>query len=441
MNEVLAAASSAKGSHGGKAKGAGVPKQLRTAPPPAQGQAPRQLLGAGAVPAAFPALATAPPESLLHWSRRAAVAAPAQGPPTGWFPAGPLAGPGFPGPPPGLALLPGLLPSGLMVPGQAGPPQGAASRDPTLPSEAAEPSAPAKPDGPDPAGEAAAEATADDAASAPPADELGLPGEGQRQQDAGREPGHPYSPAAGQPAAASAPQAIPGMPQEQAVDVASSWPPYEGAKLPPLYQVRGWAQGSDLQEQALLSSLGHLSCDACHAARLDRCPSALLQDQVSATAGLIPAVHSAASFSVSPNRHAGMPRAWRQAPQQAPPGYYAMPAAGMPPGAAAAIAPQQWGGYVPAAGSLSEQQQQALYYQQQYQFFQQQYQQQYQAEYQALQQLLQQQQQDLHPDEPYFIREPIPQVPVALDPSGRPFKASLGLLGPRPAANQPCAGL
>jgi hypothetical protein len=70
--------------------------------------------------------------------------------------------------------------------------------------------------------------------------------------------------------------------------------------------------------------------------------------------------------------------------------------------------PQQWAGY----SGLTEEQQQAMYLQ--CQAFYQQQQQQYQAQQQC--------QQDLHPDEPYFLREPVPQVPVALDPLGRPFK-------------------
>jgi hypothetical protein len=33
--------------------------------------------------------------------------------------------------------------------------------------------------------------------------------------------------------------------------------------------------------------------------------------------------------------------------------------------------------------------------------------------------------QQLHPDGHHFVKEPMPQVPVALDPSGRPFKVRM----------------
>lgn len=198
-------------------------------------------------------------------------------------------------------------------------------------------------------------------------------------------------------------------------------------------------------------------------------------------AGLIPAVHSAASFTVAPGRRgypapgsAGSP-AWHAASlpthsahllQQAPAGYY-MPGPQPVPGAWAgqpmAMA-QQWGAQAvgpamrygpplpqqpgaapdPAASrqaaaqyqaqELSAEQQQALYYQQ----LQAQQQQAYMWQAQQSQFLMYQQAaaqaqmaaqaqaaaQALHADEPLFAREPMPQVPVALDPSGRPFKAS-----------------
>jgi hypothetical protein len=50
------------------------------------------------------------------------------------------------------------------------------------------------------------------------------------------------------------------------------------------------------------------------------------------------------------------------------------------------------------------------------------------ALYQQQQAFLQQQQyQQQYPDseDPVYAKEPLPQVPVALDPSGRPFKVNL----------------
>lgn len=198
-----------------------------------------------------------------------------------------------------------------------------------------------------------------------------------------------------------------------------------------------------------------------------------------AGAGLIPAVHSAASFTVAPGRR-GYPApgsagsiSWRAASfptnqaylqQQVQPGGYFMPAPQQMPGAwpgQPMAMPQQWGPPAggpamryaaqpplaptaapdPASGQegpapyqaqqLTPEQQQALYYQQ----LQAQHQQQQAYMWQAQQQAMYYQQaqmaaraqaaaQGLHADEPLFAREPMPQVPVALDPSGRPFKAS-----------------
>jgi len=113
---------------------------------------------------------------------------------------------------------------------------------------------------------------------------------------------------------------------------------------------------------------------------------------------------------------------------------------------------------VAAAQMMPEEQQAALYYQQQqqqvamaqyyqqsqyqqsqYQQYQQYAQQQYQEDYAQYaqhygQQYLpgqggQQYQGDMHEDGPLFYREQPPPVPVAIDPSGRPFKASKLAIG------------
>lgn len=201
-------------------------------------------------------------------------------------------------------------------------------------------------------------------------------------------------------------------------------------------------------------------------------------------AGLIPAIHWAASFTVAPGRRSypapgSAGSRWQPAAQpahpaclqqQMAPGGYFMPAPqqvpgtwagqpmampppwGMPAGgpamryaaqppqvpldAAPGPAPGQQGPAPYQAQDLTAGQQQALYDQQ---LQAQQAQQAYMWQAQQQQMLYYQQAQvqmaavraqavaqGLHADEPLFAREPMPQVPVALDPSGRPFKASFG---------------
>ena len=186
-----------------------------------------------------------------------------------------------------------------------------------------------------------------------------------------------------------------------------------------------------------------------------------LQDQVNG-AGLIQAVHSAASFSVAPTRRtfaapgggsaggsSGTPYQPAWAAQQAP-GHGVMPwrAAAMhypahqgpaaaysapPPWVGApgqALPPQQWA-YGTGAAGISPEQQRAMYYLQQQQQQQQRaalYQQQQQAFLQQQQYQYQYQQQYLDCEEQLHAKEALPQVPVALDPSGRPFKVSFEAL-------------
>lgn len=173
-------------------------------------------------------------------------------------------------------------------------------------------------------------------------------------------------------------------------------------------------------------------------------------------------MHSAASFSVAaPSRPSHQP-AWAQhAPGGGPtPGWrsaslpqqqMAGPYAPLPPGAgpwAGAPLPLQWGPPPPGApyGGLSEDQRQqqlammyqqqaaaAFYYQQQAaaaQYYEQYHHQQALQQQQALahqQQLAAQQAGGyMHADEPLVARELPPPIPIALDPSGRPFKVDCG---------------
>lgn len=195
-----------------------------------------------------------------------------------------------------------------------------------------------------------------------------------------------------------------------------------------------------------------------------------------AGAGLIPAIHSAASFTVAPGRRGYPPGppaagvAWRGGPSPshqpyprqpvqaggyfmaapvqaqglwaghpmavpqwgAPAGGAAMRYGPLPPQAPGAAPEAAPGQQAPSQQAAMFDPQQALFYQQlqaqQQQSYMQQaaYYQQAQAQAQmaaAAHAQVQAQAQGLHADEPLFAREPMPQVPIALDASGRPFKA------------------
>lgn len=198
-------------------------------------------------------------------------------------------------------------------------------------------------------------------------------------------------------------------------------------------------------------------------------PLAPLQDQVSSTAGLIPAVHSLAAFTAAPPGRAHQP-GWAQHPQFAPFMAGAAPGWGVPTGGPPAqgpaahyggVPPMAWvgpdlappqcdpvmAGYSPAAATLPPEQQQALLYQQQAVFMQQQAS--YYQQAAAVQQYMRQAQQAqprqhggaavAHADEPVFTREPPPVLPIALDASGRPFKVSP--TGAAPACSKKAEGM
>ena len=243
MGEILAAAGlKPRGSRQGSS--GLMPKQLKTAPPPRSlHQAPPQLAGAGAPPAAFPALPSAAPDALLHWGKRP-VAAAAPGMPGTWFAPIPQPAPGFFGAPLGMAS-----PTGSFAQCQPSP----------LPPF-------------EPAGEAggAAEGGAAEGGAAAPLREpveqaarglqqLGVAGELEAAEleaaTEGAQPeyqaDHPYSQAftavdsptayalAGSQQPRQEEQELQQQQQARLYDVAASWPPYVGAKLPPLYQVGG----------------------------------------------------------------------------------------------------------------------------------------------------------------------------------------------------------
>ncbi|KAL4443901.1 hypothetical protein ABPG75_011638 [Micractinium tetrahymenae] len=407
MHEILGSAGQARprpGRHlsAGSAGSRPPAGTLPTAPMLAGG-VPMQLAGGGMAPGPFPAMGDAPPGALLHWGARpAAPAAPAMplASPAGWFVPMPVAV-GSQG---GYLVQPGMMPgpAGMYVPyGQPGQGAGTAGMDAEM-DQAEQDGPPDGPGGPAAEGHGAAGAPA-----APPQGD---------EQHAGQEQQLGFAAAAsgedgGEPPADGAFPPAEGAHQQEQYDVAASWPPYEGAKLPPLYQEH-WSG-----------------------------------------AGLIPAVHGASSFSVAPiqcGRSAQYPHSWAAPSGPTSPAWGAGPAghlgafwAGQPGMAAPA---QQWGmsaaaGYGPAQGP-SEQQQQAaamhFFIQQQQaaaamaQF---QYAQQQAASYGHAQQYGGQQygaQQDyagdgMHADGPTFYREPPPPLPVAIDARGRPFKVFHGV--------------
>jgi hypothetical protein len=272
MGEILAAAGlkprgSRQGSSGLMAK------QLKTAPPPRSlHQAPLQLAGAGAPPAAFPALPSAAPNALLHWRKRP-VAAAAPSMPGAWFAPIPQPAPGFFGAPLGMASPPGSF---------------AQSQPAPLPLF-------------EPAGEAggAAEGTAAEGGAASPLQkpleqaagglqQLEVAGklEATELEAAGAEPeyqaGHPCSqaftavdsPTAHALASSQQPQQeelellqLQQQQKQQApqYDVGASWPPCEGAMLSPLYQVGGavYGQGSGGSSGKAVASGAKGYCIAC----------------------------------------------------------------------------------------------------------------------------------------------------------------------------------
>ena len=241
MSEILAAVGTKSrpakhaGSRGGslpasRGGSAGwAPTHLRTAPPPvAPHMPPIQLAGAGLPPAAFPPLppgaGPAGSGALLNWGRPS-MAAPPMPATGGWFvpaPAGFGAASGQPAQLPMYAAA-GQQPEQLAVAGGVeAPAEGSAL--PTSDGGVAE--AP----GPEPnaaPADLSAEAGASSSAAPASAGPAEVPGDSTGGQEVFEEQAHPY--AAFSTATAAGPQ--------QDVSVAASWPPYEGAKLPPLFEV------------------------------------------------------------------------------------------------------------------------------------------------------------------------------------------------------------
>ena len=345
-------------------------------------QGPLLLPGTGLSPAPFQPMGGAPPAApLLHWGPRFVppLATGAGIPPgAGWY--APLGA--VPGQPAPAGAMP--PPADLAKPSPAAAPQ------PQIDSKGMG-------------------GTADSPATVPAAD-----GSPDDPAALGGEAAHPYY----APGVAMTPQ--PG----RTVDVAASWPPHRGAKLPLLVEVR-WHVA---QVQGVLPCEAHappltLDCRRCDA-----------QEERMSGPGLIPAVHhSAANFSVMAPARGGHQPAWAAPPpgapawpmHHAPPaGYFMPPPLGAGPwaGPPGMVAPLQWDAAagMPAAGAgaggAPDQQQLAAYRQYQQQVLA------YQAQAQLAAQQAAWQAAAAHDDEPLYVREPMPQVPVALDPSGRPFK-------------------
>lgn len=241
MSEILAAVGTktrpakSAGSRGGslaasRGGSAGwAPTHLRTAPPPvAPHMPPIQLAGAGLPPAAFPPLppgaGPAGSGALLNWGRPSMAAQPMPAT-VGWFVPAPA---GFGAAPSQLAPLlmyaaAGQQPEQLAVAaGVEAPAEGSAL--PTSGGGVAEAPGPEPPTAP---ADLSAEAGASSSVASASAGPAEVPGDSTGGQEAFEEQAHPY--AALSTATAAGPQ--------QDVSVAASWPPYEGAKLPPLFEV------------------------------------------------------------------------------------------------------------------------------------------------------------------------------------------------------------
>lgn len=182
------------------------------AAPPLAGSGPVQLARGDVAGGQFLAKEDAPSGALLHWGARpAALAAPTMplAGPAGWYMPVPVpVGAGSQG---GYLLHPGMMmaPAGTYVPGEAADVAGPSAK--AAPTDGSGKVAANGPDGP-----------AVEAADALPDGDLAqLQTEGEPAEHR-RCPGTPEKAVA----------------VEEQYDVAASWPPYEGAKLPPLHQVR-----------------------------------------------------------------------------------------------------------------------------------------------------------------------------------------------------------
>ncbi|KAL4449527.1 hypothetical protein ABPG77_007171 [Micractinium sp. CCAP 211/92] len=364
------------------------------------GRAPYQLSGGAMVSGPFPVMGGAHPNAMLHWGANPAApvapALPLAGP-AGWFvPAAvPAAGqggylvqPGMMGPPPN-SYEPYGQPE--EVAGAAGASAEAAYGDCSS-GVAAWGQGSTKVDG--------------TCASADGCSAAEQQAEGQRVEH-GHDPGFAATAftgeTGGQAAADGVLQPAEDAQRQEQYDVAASWQPFDGAKLPPLRQ-------------------GHMS-----------------------TPGLIPAVYSASGFSAAPSwrgHPARFPVGWAAPAIAASPEQHAVPGGCPGPvwaGQPGMVAPaQQWstGGVMPySPGSIEEQQQAAAMHL----FFQQQqaaagarmHSAQHAAPYGHNEQYAARQGYagitGMHDDGPTFYRElPLP-VPVAIDARGRPFKVFHGV--------------
>ena len=251
MNEILGAAADAKVSPTRQASApvrrrTGAHQQLATAPR-LQGGIAMQLAGGAALPA-FPAMSAAAPEALLHWGNRPGGAAAAGASPMGtlqpgWFvPAAPAYAMPVHGMMPQHRFYMGPQGQAVPVPAQA-PTVSQCCKQPQLDGTA------------DAAALEAGSPTAAGAGEEHGQQEQAPGGEGvlaEEEGDAGQ--AHPDVHAAAL-----------NSTQPQAYDAAASWPPYEGAKLPSLYQV-GVGGGGEAGSMAWSGECLLLSWAATHPA-------------------------------------------------------------------------------------------------------------------------------------------------------------------------------
>lgn len=232
---------------------------LPTAPLLAGGT-PVQLGGGGVAPGPFPAMGDAPASALLHWGARPeALVAPAMlAGPAGWFVPVPTQGPGAQG---GYLLQPSMMmgPTGMYLPyaqpgeaaGAAGARADAAYMDGShdIAATSLDPAA----------GESASGGLNGGTAEQ---HSMGEPAEQEHDQGAAAAAAYAREEGLEVPAD-SALQPAEGADLQEQCDVAASWPPYKGAKLPPLRQARkggAWMGNHWKMQGSTAGSLG--SCPA-----------------------------------------------------------------------------------------------------------------------------------------------------------------------------------
>lgn len=219
MTEILGMASGQAGRptrQGGRSNSAG----LMTAPPPvALHQAPLQLQGAALPPGAFPTLGLPTTDSAMHWGPRPGPAmAPPLPVPPGWYMPIPPAGPG-------VMLLQSFMPQPAF--GASAAAAIAPGTTPELPM-----SEPA--DSPTVVAQLGQAVDGAEGGSSPI-----LPSDGVSAESAAGTFAEEQAPASAEEQAHPYAAAAATTPQAPQMDVATSWPAYDGAKLPPLWEVGG----------------------------------------------------------------------------------------------------------------------------------------------------------------------------------------------------------